>query len=1407
MWARRMGLAVALLVAAGAQGQPQTAVPPQLEEWRGWALDGKEHVRCPFLYASAAAKRDDFVCAWPGRLEIAVAAERGTFEQTWTIFAAAQWVSLPGGQRSWPRQVTAAAYAGDGAAPAAPRRLEVVLHQGAPSVRLPPGRHRLAGAFVWGERPVALPVPAASGVVALDVDGRAIARPRVEDGRLWLGEGEQAEASEDALDVRVFRRVADDVPTRLRTVFAVDVSGGVREEAFAPALPAGFVPLAVESALPALLDPGGELRVQVRPGQWRIQIDARAPAVQDGVSLATERRNLPDFEMWSYQANPRLRDTVAEAASTADPRLVDAPWVDLPTFRIRPGERLAIVERRRGQADAEDALTLTRKLWQDFDGNGFAFADEFDGVLRASSRLDMAGPYQLLAAEEWGENLLVTAEDARSGVEVAGPELNLRAHGRIDAGGAMPVVGWRTRLETMTATLNLPPGAKLLAAFGVDDAPTSLAGRWRLLDFFVLLIVTLAAARLFGHVVAVFAFVALLLSYHEPGAPVWTWLNLLAATALARVAPEGRLLRIARGYRVAAFGVLLLFLVPFAVAQIRIALFPQLETPAHRRAETFGLFEVLSGHMPGDWGIPMLSALSRDVPAARESGQPVAPGVYLRRADEQAAREDGQPGVYYAEGEVQAAREGGRAREAADHGVDGARQTGPGIPAWEWTAYPLSWSGPLDPDRAMRLLILPPWLIALLRFAAVGALGLFAARFAFEAAGRRWRLRLPRRGAVAAGCALAMLGPLADEAAANTPAPELLRELERRLLRPQPCAPRCAEVAAAEVRVDADALTIRLSVHALAQVAIPLPGDASWRPANVTIGRAAAAVVRDDAGVLWALVDAGRHTLELRSPPPAGDTLEIPFRARPRAVAVTAPQWAVAGVEDGVLAAGALHLARLRGAGGDVETAAPSAAGPTTRIPPFVRVERMVRMAREWHVYTTVRRVAPAAGPISLRVPLLDGEAIVSGEHSVEAGTVAVAMSPGQATYSWRSTLPVRAQMTLQAPADDSWREVWRFDIGNVWRVAFDGVPESQRHDGESVRLPRFDPRRGETLAVASQRPEAVPGHTLAFDGAWLETRVGARSRASTLTARYRSTTGASHAIALPARATLKTVRIDGEAQPLALQEGALGLPLPPGEHTVHVAWDEASEAGLLVKTPEVALGAPSSNLVAKLELPASRWLLFAAGPPVGPAILYWAELVALIAAALVLGRLAVAPLRTHHWLLLGVGFSTFSWLAFAVVVAWLLAHGARRKWGKELSRRLYNTTQIGFAVLTLAAFAAILAGIPHGLLGAPDMSVRGYESAGRELTWFADRTDSALAQASVWSLPMWVYKALILAWALWLSFALLRWLPWVWTCFSEGGLWRPRPDPGGAGGTSQPKSSAAPENAKDNADDAWRAG
>jgi hypothetical protein len=58
-------------------------------------------------------------------------------------------------------------------------------------------------------------------------------------------------------------------------------------------------------------------------------------------------------------------------------------------------------------------------------------------------------------------------------------------------------------------------------------------------------------------------------------------------------------------------------------------------------------------------------------------------------------------------------------------------------------------------------------------------------------------------------------------------------------------------------------------------------------------------------------------------------------------------------------------------------------------------------------------------------------------------------------------------------------------------------------------------------------------------------------------------------------------------------------------------------------------------------------------------------------------------------------------------------------------------------------------------------------------LKWFADRAGETLPDAWMLSVPLTVYRLLMLAWALWIAFALIAWLRWSWECFSAGGYWR----------------------------------
>ncbi len=59
------------------------------------------------------------------------------------------------------------------------------------------------------------------------------------------------------------------------------------------------------------------------------------------------------------------------------------------------------------------------------------------------------------------------------------------------------------------------------------------------------------------------------------------------------------------------------------------------------------------------------------------------------------------------------------------------------------------------------------------------------------------------------------------------------------------------------------------------------------------------------------------------------------------------------------------------------------------------------------------------------------------------------------------------------------------------------------------------------------------------------------------------------------------------------------------------------------------------------------------------------------------------------------------------------------------------------------------------------------------QLSWFIDQTRAELPRSGVVSVSLWWYKVAMLAWALWLSFALTRWIRWAWQVYSREGLWR----------------------------------
>jgi hypothetical protein len=224
------------------------------------------------------------------------------------------------------------------------------------------------------------------------------------------------------------------------------------------------------------------------------------------------------------------------------------------------------------------------------------------------------------------------------------------------------------------------------------------------------------------------------------------------------------------------------------------------------------------------------------------------------------------------------------------------------------------------------------------------------------------------------------------------------------------------------------------------------------------------------------------------------------------------------------------------------------------------------------------------------------------------------------------------------------------------------------------------------------------------------------------------------------------------------------------------VQWHQQDTSNFLIKGPGVLIGGDAVNAHLTFHMPQNRWTILTGGPRLGPAVLFWSYLVVVILAALALKRIDLAPLKTHQWLLLGLGLTQVPPITALVVVGWLLALGLRKEKTPPDKWLPFNAVQFLLVIWTLAALAGLYEAVERGLLGTPDMQIAGNQSTRYLFHWTQDRISSAMPRPWAISLPLWVYRALMLFWSLWLAFSLLKWLQWGWRCFSSGQLWKKLP-------------------------------
>ncbi|MFI3119260.1 MAG: hypothetical protein QX203_04725 [Methylococcaceae bacterium] len=1327
----------AILLTSATQAKPLTPeqVPEPLKPWIDWVLQNSIEPVCPFVYNNYEQKH----CSWPTLTQLDLTTGKGLFSMNWLVYQDS-WVSLPGDEKHWPLNVTIN------------NKAALVMDKdGVPSIKLAAGSpQQINGEFLWSAIPDNLKIPEDTGLIDLRINGMNIATPTIKDGQLWLKESEiglkKAENSQNNLDIQVFRKITDDVPTELLTRLELDVSGEQREIKLPLTIPDGFIPLSLQSPLPARPEPDGQLLIQLRPGHWRIDILARNSQELNNLPLTPAEQDSPwpESEIWVFDARPHLRVVEIAQLSAVDPNQTNLPeeWKNLPAYKISQGQSMVFKTIRRGDPEPEpNQLNLTRKLWLDFDGEGYTVNDTITGTMTRDWRLNGLPQTQLGKVTLNGNERFITQDKTgKQGVEVRTGTISLDADSRaVGSVSSLSAVGWEQDFHSVSAELNLPPGWRLLAAGGVDNVPDSWIARWTLLDLFVVLIAALATGRLWNPYWGGLALITLVLIWHEPGSPHFVWLNILAATALLKVLPQGRFFKFMSWYRNAFWLALMAMVLPFMLEQVRTGLYPQLEKPWQTvnpsLAEVSGMAEMSA---------PLSEAVSQMKTKVLKKSM---------RSDAAVAAED------YSEPPVDFDRIDPKAKI----------QTGPGLPHWQWNKVQLSWNGAVDARQQLHLWYLTPTLTLLLNLVRVILVAMLA--LLMFGVAEKFKFRIGRASApLVLWLLLApMLFMPSPEVYAEIPNQAVLDELRSKLVEkpvPPDCLPNCAHISQMKIIITEKELSITLQIHAQQSVAVPLPAEYEhWFPNRVLVdGKAASGLYRDNNG-LWINLSEGVHQVVLDGVTPLLTKFILPLPLKPNWVSLQNTGWDVVGIQENNEIDDQLQFIRTNRA----ERRQNEANLEPGALPPFVIIERTLQLGLDWRVITRIVRVSPVNSAVIVTVPLLPGESVITAGIRVKDGEAEVNIPAQQSELQWESTLEKSETIDYSASQTNQWIEVLKADISPIWHIETAGIAMMHwNNDGQW--LPEWHPWPGEKVTLHITRPAAVEGQTLTIDDSLLSLKPGQRSREAELSISVRSSQGAQHTLILPEQAVLQAVAIDGQSQPIRQEGRKLTVPVHPGKQRISINWREATGIGSIMATPQVDLGVASVNANLNIGLGQDRWVLFALGPKLGPAVLFWGVLIVIFIVSPGLGKIPLMPLKTRHWLLLLIGLSQIPLPYAGIVIAWLMLLGWRKNQSPGL--RYFNMLQIVIGGLTLLSLGLLFLAVEQGLLGSPDMQIIGNQSSAFNLNWYQDRSPAILPTATLISVPLIVYRLLMLAWSLWLAVSLLNWLKWGWACCSSDGLW-----------------------------------
>ena len=1370
-------------------------IPESLEPWVDWVLDDNPFFACP-VRATDGVRLN---CIWARETNIDVLRGQtfgAKFELKVHAFAESS-LQLPFSQSFKPQNVRL-------------NGQEIALGGGnsAPEILVPIGSHTLVGDLVWKEEsePRYLEITR-SGIVRLSIEGEQVAHPSLQGGgsRLWFSneitDTPTTTTTPDTELVRVFRHFIDDIPQTQTTYIRVTITGNPRTLDFGKVISDQYEITNLSSRWPAILSSDGNLVVQVSPGSNDIQINARATDQLSSFSYEKISPIWPDLEYWGIQPMHHLRIIRMEGAPRTDLSQVNAPSRMHRTsgFVLAEDDVLELIEEQRGSVQPYSSMFgISRDIWLNFNGDFYTVAD--------SIRTDIASAQQVASTIPLGEvrvngsaRLIVyddSSEDQLTSIYLKPEDEYLSSISKVSRAEPLPPNTWSVEAESLNARLHLPPGWMMLWSNGVDEVEGSWLSKWGIWDVFIVLLLLCLVWGLGGWKWTAILAGTVLISYQLDNAPTFGWVVLAGVCYALKAIKHVRLNQIVTVSFWVVFLVVSAACVYHATISMRNAIHPQLaaESPTFEQQVVSALERRYTAEEIEQMGISNLSDFFRRIPEQFKSTTPqtstsfatddeemeevISTGTYLPTSDPTALISQ-TPNVVATGsrtnlGEDSDSYLGLLAAEPRtyDPTLPIAIQTGPGRPNWQWQTVTLNWDGPVAHDQKMTLVLMSPWFTRLLYLLSAIATLLVLAYFLYlKVPGVKNCVKtvLPGTSGVASLVFLALLFNPQD-AQADIPDADLLKELESRLLALPDCLNECAYLEEAKVTLTDGVLTIAMQIHAEDRVAIPLPGENNtWNLIDLRQGTNQLPLLRERSR-LYTLLHEGVHNIVLTANITGLDQFDVAFELIPGHLAIDAPNWRIEGLIRGQVDDRKLTFYRENSDEQIVSTSEITTNFAPLEITPYVSVLRQIVLSYEPTIITRVARVAPYSDEFTVRIPLLPNEQVTTASMSVEDEHMVVNLRANQGSITWESKLIVDSTITLSAPSIAERTERWSIVGSDFWSYDYEGIVPIDEGDNHTM----FVPRSNEVLQVDVQQTQPVPGESITISSVNAFHEVGSQSTSTDLELFILASQPGDIEITLPENADIESLMFGEEFQSLPSNNVVL-VPVQPGNHLYTLNWKTDRGMSLAYSPPSASLSQPAVNTSTDIQLPENRWILWLAGSSFGSTVAFWSVLVGVLLAAVVVSKIPSFALSTRDAVILAAGASLVDLKMLVVVGIWFLAIWFKSRTKEEIVRPwLYRLEQLVLTGITLLVLYVLVNTIVTALTNDPNMYIVGAKYYNDWFTWFSDEITGEVPSPWILSVPMWVYLVLILAWVMWLVFTLLKWMRAWWESLKTPVLWVP---------------------------------